>query len=73
MKAKADIEINTKGTRRLLTPQEAATYLGTTVATLASWRCTGAVKIGHVKLGKAVRYSIEDLEAFIAGNRVSMD
>ena len=54
--------------RRLLTVKEAAVYLGTTPATLYSkiWRR----EIPFIKLGRAVRLDLHDLETLIARSRV---
>jgi len=51
----------------LLNQQEAATYLGTTVGTLNSWRFYGnKQKIPYVRWGNRIRYRREDLDAWIA-------
>jgi excisionase family DNA binding protein len=52
----------------LLTTDEAACYLGTTPGTLAVWRCTKAVHVPFVKVGRLVRYRRRDLEAFLTDN-----
>ncbi|NLZ17218.1 MAG: helix-turn-helix domain-containing protein [Desulfobulbaceae bacterium] len=49
----------------LISPKEAAEYLCTTVASLATWRCTRRHALPYVKLGRAVRYRRSDLEKFI--------
>jgi predicted DNA-binding transcriptional regulator AlpA len=48
---------------------EAAEYLGLAVQTLRNWRCsmTGPK---YVKAGKAVRYSIDDLNAYMQQRKV---
>lgn len=43
----------------------AAEYLGMSVSTLNKWRCHGGGPL-FMKLGRAVRYRREDLDAFIA-------
>lgn len=53
----------------LLNTDQAATFLSKPAATLTRWRFEG-VGPPFVKLGKAVRYKREDLEAFIEANRV---
>ena len=54
-----------------LTTPEAAEHLGLSPRTLERWRVTGEGP-RYRKLGRAVRYSIEDLEAFArAGQRTS--
>lgn len=56
-------------TGRLLTPQEAAAYLGATVKTLENWRGTGAGPT-YVKLSaKCVRYVQGDLDEHIRASR----
>ena len=54
----------------LLTPEQAAEILGTTVGTLAVWRCRREHGIPYVKIGGSVRYRREDLEADIAAHTV---
>lgn len=51
-----------------LTEFEAAHYLGLSPATLQTWRCTGRVRLDFVKVGRAVRYRLKDLEAFAQAN-----
>jgi len=48
----------------IMTVGEAATYLGLAVSTLNKWRCHGGGPI-FIKLGRAVRYRAEDLDAFM--------
>ncbi len=55
----------------LLKQDEAAKYLGTTVGTMNSWRCTGKVKIPYIKWGRAIRYRKDDLDAWIAQNTIN--
>ena len=50
---------------KLLNREEAAQFLGTTVATLAHWACTKRYGLPIVKIGRLVKYKISDLEAFI--------
>lgn len=57
--------------KKMLTQAEAAERLGLKPATLARWRWSGQGPL-HRKLGAAVRYHIDDIEAFIAaGTRTS--
>jgi len=58
------------GDYRLLTPTEASERLGVPVGTLCVWRCTKAVPIPYVKLGRSVRYRAEDLDRFVAENTI---
>lgn len=50
---------------QLINEVEAAKYLGLCVATLRAWRSTRRVNLRYHKIGRAVRYRIEDLEAFL--------
>ena len=52
----------------LLTQDEAAQYLGTTVGTLNTWRHYGKQKIPFVRWGNRIRYRREDLDAWIQAN-----
>lgn len=56
--------------RVALTTREAAQYLGLAVSTLNKWRCHGGGP-EFLKLGRAVRYRREDLDAFLATRRLS--
>jgi predicted DNA-binding transcriptional regulator AlpA len=53
---------------RLLTEKQAAEMLGVHHTTLATWRCKRRYTLPFVKLGtgRAVRYRLRDVEAFIA-------
>lgn len=51
----------------LLTPQEAAAYLGVAEQSLANWRTTGRYQLTFVRVGtRMIRYRKSDLDAFIA-------
>ena len=55
--------------RRLLSPREAAAYLGTTEKALENWRGTGAGPV-FVRLSpKCIRYAADDLDAHIWASR----
>lgn len=54
----------------LLTRKGAASYLGVSVSTLATWACTGRYKLAYVKVGRLVKYRRKDLDAFIANGLV---
>jgi predicted site-specific integrase-resolvase len=54
----------------LLSESDVADLLGVTPHTLAVWRSTKRVPLPYVKLGRCVRYRREDVEAFVAGQRV---
>lgn len=49
---------------RLLTEREAGTYTGHAPATLRNMRHLGTGPT-YVKVGRAVRYRVEDLEAYV--------
>ena len=53
-------------TTRLLRNDEAAKFLNLSEKTLNKDRCTREIGIPFVKLGRAVRYRVSDLEKFIA-------
>jgi hypothetical protein len=54
---------------RLYKEIDAATYLGLAPKTLSRWRWAGRGP-SYTSLGSAIRYSIQDLDAFIANGRV---
>lgn len=49
----------------LLTAQQVADMLCITVATLAIWRSSKRYPLAYVKIGRAVRYNLKDVIAFI--------
>jgi excisionase family DNA binding protein len=53
---------------KLLTPAEAAVYLGVKPETLAVWRCTKRYALAYVKVGRRVMYRQKDLDNFIETN-----
>lgn len=55
---------------QLLREADAAAYLKLAAKTLARWRWAGKGPTFH-KLGTAVRYSIEDLNQFVADAQVT--
>lgn len=57
------------GATDLLTAKQAAAYLGLQVQTLSVWRCQRRGP-KFVRLGRAVRYRRQDLDAFIEANCV---
>lgn len=69
MQATTNIEA-TKGevTKRLLNVSEAATYLGVSAASLRKWSDQGLVDVYRTPGGQR-RYSLDDLEGFIASMR----
>ena len=50
--------------QQLLNEHEAAALLRVSVQLLRKWRATGAGP-GHIKLGKCVRYAVNDVQGFI--------
>ena len=53
---------------RLVSEHEAANILGLSVKTLRRWRWAGR-EVPFIKLGGAVRYSLDDLNEYIDGHR----
>ena len=49
----------------LMTPRDAAVYIGVKINTLAVWRMTNRYGLPFVKLGKVVRYRKADLDIWI--------
>lgn len=58
-------------TRTLLTPREAALYLGLSESTLARLRSAGSKREGPVfsRLGGSIRYAQRDLDAWVERNK----
>ena len=54
----------------LVTPAEAAGMLGTTVKTLATWRCTRKHHVPYVKVSRRVMYPVAGLRRFIEARTV---
>ena len=57
--------LNNQSCDPLLTPPEAAAYIGVTENTLSVWRCVGRYNIQFVKVGRLVRYRKSALDAFL--------
>ena len=49
----------------LLAPSQAAQHLNVTTGTLAVWRSTGRYPIPFIKVGRSVKYRLDDLNAWI--------
>ncbi|KAA2242007.1 helix-turn-helix domain-containing protein [Chitinophaga agrisoli] len=49
----------------LLTRKEAAKYLNISPGTLAVWDCTKRYDLKPLKVGRAVRYRLSNLEKFL--------
>ncbi len=54
-----------QNTQDLMEPEEAASFLRSTVKTLAKWRSTGENNVPYRKLGKKVLYSRSDLGKYL--------
>jgi len=50
---------------KLVDEEEAAKFLNVSPRSMSKWRSTKEHGIPFVKIGRAVRYSIEDLESYI--------
>lgn len=50
---------------QLLSPQQAAEYLGISEGTLAVWRCVGRYDLPYVLVGRRVRYKLAHLDAWL--------
>lgn len=57
--------LKSQSTDPLLTPSEAAAYIGVTENTLSVWRCVGRYNIQFVKVGRLVRYRKSALDSFL--------
>jgi predicted DNA-binding transcriptional regulator AlpA len=53
----------------LLTPAETARRLGVAVDSLSIWRCTEAISLPYVKIGRLVKYFRSDVEAYLQSRR----
>jgi hypothetical protein len=51
--------------------KQAAEILGVTAGTLSVWRCTRRYPLPYVKIGRAVRYRMADIERFIESRTVA--
>ncbi len=54
---------------KIVTVQQAADYLSLSTATLNKWRCQGGGP-AYIKLGRAVRYRLDDLQLFLEKSRM---
>lgn len=54
----------------MLTTRQAAEYLGLAKSTLEIWRCRGENGLPYLKMGRAVRYRLSDLEAWARARTV---
>ena len=53
--------------RRWAAPPEVARYIGTTVSTLATWRCNEPARLPWHRLGRLIRYDLNEIDATVAG------
>jgi len=67
MKAQSAVSgiLKHQSTDPLLTPPEAAAYIGVSENTLSVWRCVGRYAIPFIKVGRLVRYRVSDLDAWL--------
>ncbi len=50
---------------KLLTRQEVAEIFGISAATLAVWACNQSQDLPFIKIGRCVRYRMQDVQTFI--------
>ena len=58
---------------QLLNEKEVASILAVQQKTLTSWRHTKRVEIPFVKIGRSVKYRVDDLRTFVEANRQGSD
>jgi len=56
---------------QLVTEKRAAEILGITPGTLSVWRCVRRYPLPYTKIGRAVRYRLEDLDEFVRSRTVA--
>jgi len=56
------------GQTNLLTRKQAAAYLGIKTQTLACWACNKRYVLPFVRVGRLIKYRVEDLDNFILQN-----
>jgi excisionase family DNA binding protein len=59
----------TPARRTVMSPRDAADYLSMSERKL--WSLTKQGEIPYSKIGRLVRYTIDDLDAFLAANRIA--
>lgn len=57
-------------TQYLLNREQAARYLGVSVSALAAWACNKRYNLPMIKVGRLVKYRIQDLDDFISRNTI---
>ncbi|MGR3296150.1 MAG: helix-turn-helix domain-containing protein [Candidatus Bathyanammoxibius sp.] len=55
--------------RLLLGTKEASEYLGISINTLYAW--TSQKRISHIKVGRLVKFDLEDLNQYITSNTIA--
>lgn len=55
----------------LVDEKRAAEILGITPGTLSVWRCVRRYPLPYTKIGRAVRYRVEDLDEFVRSRTVA--
>lgn len=56
--------------QRLVNEKIAAEILNVTPGTLSVWRCTRRYPLPYMKIGRSVKYRVEDLEAYMQSRTV---
>ena len=62
--------INRNSRNSVVDEKQAAEYLGLSVSLLRKWRVNREGGPVYIKIGRAVRYSTEDLDGFLQARRV---
>jgi len=62
---------NTPTPNNLISHKDACRWLNVKDQTLRNWRSTGRPLIPFIKVGRSVKYRLDDLQAFTEQNRVS--
>ncbi len=68
--ASLPFDLSSRPRSELVTPSIAALALGVAKETLGVWRCTKRYPLRYVKIGRRVRYKVEDLLNFIESRAV---
>ena len=56
--------------QKLLTPNQAAEYLGLKPQTLATWRCNARYGLPFIRIGRSVKYRLADVENWLKSRTV---
>lgn len=62
-----------KAQSNLLTNEQAAGFLGIAPNSLAVWRTTKRYSLPYVKVGRLVKYRLDDLNAFLESRTISSE